>query len=126
MVVMLSHSPKFTSKDLFQNFMEINSRGPETFSFHNISPNIFLVFHRLAIHRLTSLGNQPFVKQISKTKSIYPVCNCKIYNYDEIIQSIQSDPLQITSRTVKKLILLFIPNIRQKNCINSYTILYQF
>jgi asparagine synthetase B (glutamine-hydrolysing) len=55
--------------------MEINPRGPEIFSFHKISPNIFLGFHRLAIHGLTSLGNQPFVKQISKTKSIYSVCN---------------------------------------------------
>ena len=94
----LSHSSKNTIK-LFQNFMEINPRGPETFSFHNISPNIFLGFHRLAIHGLTSLGNQPFVKQNpeSKTKSIYSVCNGEIYNYDEIIQSIQSDQLQSSS-----------------------------
>jgi asparagine synthase (glutamine-hydrolysing) len=110
-----SHISKNTQKK-FQSFMEINSRGPETFSFQKITQNIILGFHRLAIHGLTSLGNQPFVKQIFKTKSIYSVCNGEIYNYDEIIQSIQSDQLQSSSDCS------FLPSA-QKNCITIYTIL---
>ncbi len=51
--------------------MEIHPRGPETFSLHHILENIYLGFHRLAIHGLTSLVNQPFIKQVSPTKSIW-------------------------------------------------------
>jgi asparagine synthetase B (glutamine-hydrolysing) len=106
--------PNLLQNKYSKNFMEINPRGPETFSFQMISPNIFLGFHRLAIPGLRSLGNQPFIRQISKTKSIYSVCNGEI-NYNQIIQS---DPLQIPSWAVKKLILLFLPTISSKELYN--------
>ena len=82
---------------LFSAFMEINPRGPETLSFQYVSQNIFIGFHRLSIHCLTSMGNQPFVKQVSSHKTIYSICNGEIYNYDEIVKSIPSEQLQSTS-----------------------------
>jgi asparagine synthase (glutamine-hydrolysing) len=41
-------------------------------------------FHRLSIHCLSGLGNQPFVKSSITGKTIYSICNGEIYNYDTI------------------------------------------
>jgi hypothetical protein len=67
----ISLQPKNQKPSLYPSFMEIHPRGPETFTFQCILENIYLGFHRLAIHGLTSLGNQPFIKKLTPTKTIY-------------------------------------------------------
>jgi asparagine synthase (glutamine-hydrolysing) len=77
---------------LFESFMKIQGRGPESYSFNKLSNQLVLGFHRLAINGLSGSGNQPFIKEIynMKTKrkeTIYAICNGEIYNYREIIET---------------------------------------
>lgn len=73
---------------LFTSFMRIKGRGPESFTFSQLTNKVIVGFHRLAIHGLTGSGNQPFIKENNHTKeTIYCVCNGEIYNYQEIVSN---------------------------------------
>lgn len=63
----------------------VKVRGPDS---TNIlyETNYFFAFHRLAIHDLTSAGNQPFVFDLGKGRHFIYMCNGEIYNYDLLLQ----------------------------------------
>lgn len=68
-------------------YNNIKQRGPDKTNILKFNNNIF-VFHRLAIHDLSPLGDQPFifyVKDINGLKMYVLICNGEIYNYKELI-----------------------------------------
>jgi len=75
-------------KEDFKNYQEsfdsIKSRGPDTTCIKMINNNIY-GFHRLAIHDLSELGNQPFI-WYDEDKTIVLIVNGEIYNYKELIE----------------------------------------
>lgn len=62
---------------------KVQARGPDKSSLIKLE-KYYLAFHRLAIHDLSILGDQPFVFH-DKTSVIYLMCNGEIYNYQELI-----------------------------------------
>ena len=60
-------------------------RGPDHTTVYN-HPEFKMVFHRLAIHDLTSTGNQPFTEHITPEEEFVYMCNGEIYNYREIVK----------------------------------------
>ena len=75
-------------KEDFKNYQEsfdsIKYRGPDTTCIKIINNNIY-GFHRLAIHDLSVLGNQPFI-WYDEDKTIVLIVNGEIYNYKELIE----------------------------------------
>jgi len=67
-----------------ESFDSIKSRGPDTTCVKIINKNIY-GFHRLAIHDLSELGNQPFI-WYDEDKTIVLIVNGEIYNYKELIE----------------------------------------
>lgn len=65
-------------------FDSLKSRGPDKTSLLHIN-NIVSGFHRLAIHDLSPLGDQPFI-WYENNQLITLVCNGEIYNYKELIE----------------------------------------
>ena len=63
---------------VFKNFMNLNNRGPDSFSF-SYNKKYFLGFHRLSIMDLSNNGNQPFEYYIDNCKYTC-ICNGEIYN----------------------------------------------
>jgi asparagine synthase (glutamine-hydrolysing) len=83
----ISKNKKKEIHPIVSSFMTIESRGPETYSFHRVfdrTTAVYLGFHRLSIHGLSGSGNQPFIKDW-KDYTIYSICNGEIYNYEQII-----------------------------------------
>lgn len=71
-------------KSLYHLFESIKSRGPDKSTITHIN-NIVYGFHRLAIHDLTPLGDQPFI--FYKSGVVYLLeANGEIYNYKELIK----------------------------------------
>lgn len=66
-----------------EQFNSIKSRGPDKTNIMHFK-NIVYGFHRLAIHDLTPLGDQPFIFFIENKKYLLEV-NGEIYNYKELI-----------------------------------------
>ena len=69
---------------IFNNFMNLSKRGPDTFSF-KYNKNYFLGFHRLSIMDLSNKGNQPFEFDFNGYKYTC-ICNGEIYN-SEILKT---------------------------------------
>ncbi len=65
--------------ELLKSFNKINKRGPDNTS-SELSNNVFLGFHRLAINDITSAGNQPM-----NYKDYSLICNGEIFNHKKII-----------------------------------------
>jgi len=66
---------------LYKNANKIQHRGPDNTSFQWINENTFFMFHRLAIHGLDEISNQPI-----QIDSYSLICNGEIYNYRELIE----------------------------------------
>jgi asparagine synthase (glutamine-hydrolysing) len=86
----IQHEGQLPYSKLYNSFMTIQGRGPESFSFDKITDQLMLGFHRLAINGLSGSGNQPFIKErynvkTGRKETIYTVCNGEIYNYHEIL-----------------------------------------
>lgn len=77
---------------LYEAFLNISGRGPETSTFSQIHKDIVLGFHRLAINGISPLGNQPFIHKISPFRYIYTICNGEIYNYHHLINTYDLTP----------------------------------
>ncbi len=71
-----------------QSFDRLSQRGPDASSFQQITPEILLWFHRLALMDLSDDGMQPFVFH-DKDSTIYVTCNGEIYNAVELTQQYQ-------------------------------------
>jgi asparagine synthase (glutamine-hydrolysing) len=69
---------------LFQDFMNLKHRGPDSSHF-DIYNNVIVGFHRLAIVNNSFSGNQPFILS-DENRTIIFVANGEIYNYKEIIE----------------------------------------
>ena len=63
------------------SFEKGRGRGPEMSKLLNVSDNVTLGFHRLAINGLDDISNQPI-----ELHGIYLICNGEIYNYKELFQ----------------------------------------
>ena len=72
-------------KTLYNAFLEIVPRGPESSNFSKINDNLVLGFHRLAINGVNPLGNQPFIYLENGKQYVFSICNGEIYNYKSLI-----------------------------------------
>jgi asparagine synthase (glutamine-hydrolysing) len=72
-------------KYLYNAYLSIISRGPESSNFEKINDNIIMGFHRLAINGLNPLGNQPFIYFEDKKHYVFSICNGEIYNYEKLV-----------------------------------------
>ena len=59
----IQHEGEMPHAKLFNSFMTIRGRGPESYSFNKLTNQLVLGFHRLAINGLSGSGNQPFIKE---------------------------------------------------------------
>ena len=109
---------------LFQDFWNIQKRGPDYSSLQCISPyesnsfsSVWVGFHRLAIIDPSMKSNQPFVIK-EDDKTIVFICNGEIYNFKELIEKFQ---LKLTNKsdcmTIPELYLYFM---KTYNNINSF------
>jgi len=67
-------------------FDKTKPRGPDEskiVSIQNNETNIYIGFHRLAIHDLSHNGMQPFIIN-QQDRTIYVICNGEIYTYKEL------------------------------------------
>jgi asparagine synthase (glutamine-hydrolysing) len=64
-------------------YNSIKPRGPDKTNILNLNGNAY-VFHRLAIHDLSPLGDQPFIFYNNSCMYIL-ICNGEIYNYKELV-----------------------------------------
>lgn len=67
---------------LFNNFMNIKNRGPDTTSFQTIK-NVFVGFHRLAIIDPKFHANQPYIIEENERTIIF-ICNGEIYDFKDL------------------------------------------
>lgn len=67
------------TKDLYNGFQKIKSRGPDHSILTNMSDSVIFGFHRLAINDLSENGNQPLFLE---TMSL--ICNGEIYNHRKL------------------------------------------
>ena len=82
-VISAQNISKSQLKSWYHLFESIKSRGPDRSTITHIN-NIVYGFHRLAIHDLTLLGDQPFV--FVKSGIVYLLeVNGEIYNYKELV-----------------------------------------
>lgn len=83
-----SVKPTFKKEIVMQAFDKGVKRGPEYSELRQVDSNTTLGFHRLAINGLDQLSSQPM--QIGNTILI---CNGEIYNYKELYQDINIEPI---------------------------------
>jgi asparagine synthase (glutamine-hydrolysing) len=88
------HTIDSTFPDNFKNALDasqsLQCRGPDNTS-HHIGDKHLFAFHRLAIHDLSSSGEQPFIYHFPNGVCIELICNGEIYNYKELIQQFSFD-----------------------------------
>jgi len=73
-----------SNEELYNQFMNINNRGPDHSSFNQYSKNVFIGFHRLAIMGPSPVSNQPYVVELDNGETAIFVCNGEIYNYKKL------------------------------------------
>ncbi len=83
----LAQSDSSKLEDFKESFEKIHHRGPDHSSLVTLD-NALLGFHRLSIMDLSPLGNQPFYQEED-----YLICNGEIYNYQELIDEIDFNPV---------------------------------
>ena len=77
----------------YKKFNEIRPRGPDRFKLFNLeSINMLLGFHRLSIIDTSHKGDQPFL-HIENNRTVYTLCNGEIYNYKQLIDKHNLNPL---------------------------------
>jgi asparagine synthase (glutamine-hydrolysing) len=81
-----------SSSDETISNININENGPDTNASRGPDKKISVyrdgytfIFHRLAIHDLSPLGDQPFVYNFNDGYKIELMCNGEIYNYKDLI-----------------------------------------
>ena len=65
---------------IFNAYMRLRRRGPETSNYKQLNKNLRIGFHRLAINDKSHLGDQPFI-YVNGNETIYVICNGEIYNH---------------------------------------------
>ena len=82
-----SNNTNFTENDFNTNnkrMMSMSSRGPDRLC-EIKTEKYHMCFHRLAIHDLSPLGDQPFYIETNYGSKMHIMCNGEIYNYKELI-----------------------------------------
>ena len=99
-IKLLQNKNKIDFSKLYEDFMKLQTRGPDTSSFNIYNNNICIGFHRLAIMDLNFHANQPYILEdlgtnnvissVSQNKAlgrtIICICNGEIYNFKELDQ----------------------------------------
>ena len=83
-----SVKPIFKKEIVMQAFDKGIKRGPEYSELRQVDFNTTLGFHRLAINGLDQLSSQPM-----QIENIILICNGEIYNYKELYQDINVEPV---------------------------------
>lgn len=71
-----------------QSFKKGTHRGPDNTVFKNVMLKTYFGFHRLSINGLDDESNQPI-----KIGNITLICNGEIYNYKELYELIEEEPI---------------------------------
>ena len=74
---------KISYGKLYEDFMKLQSRGPDYTSFQIIKNRIAVGFHRLVIMDPNFHANQPYIIEDNE-RTIMFICNGEIYNYEEL------------------------------------------
>ena len=82
-IIGLNSITKTELKNVMNLYNSTKERGPDKSNLLHLSNHVF-GFHRLAIHDLSPLGDQPFIFRESN-KMYVLICNGEIYNYKELI-----------------------------------------
>jgi asparagine synthase (glutamine-hydrolysing) len=78
---------------LYKSFEMLKYRGPDRSRLITLSDkNIMLGFHRLSIMDTSTKGDQPFIIETSD-RVIYTLCNGEIYNFKELIEKYNFNPV---------------------------------
>jgi asparagine synthase (glutamine-hydrolysing) len=111
---------------LFNDFMQIKSRGPDMSSFQTIK-NLTVGFHRLAIMDPTFHANQPYIIEDGDRTIIF-VCNGEIYDFKDLI--INHDLLidnDSDCMTIPRLYLKYTKyNPNGRNHLNAFVELFKY
>ena len=78
--------------DTYSSFQALTHRGPDCSIFHTYG-NLQLGFHRLAIIDPQYASNQPFLLEDDQQTILF-ICNGEIYNYKEIVEQYELDPVR--------------------------------
>lgn len=82
-IIGLNSITKTDLKNVMNLYNSSKERGPDKSNLLHLSNHVF-GFHRLAIHDLSPLGDQPFIfRELNKMYVL--ICNGEIYNYKELI-----------------------------------------
>ena len=84
---LLNNRDTFNENQVNNAFMNGVNRGPEFSEITNLSKNLTLGFHRLAINGLNTTSNQPMW-----IDGICLICNGEIYNFKELFEMIKTEP----------------------------------
>ena len=87
---------------LIENGNKIQHRGPDNTTSQWINDHTFFMFHRLAIHGLDEISNQPI-----QIDSYFLLCNGEIYNYRELIEKYNLESEYKTNSDCEIIIHLF-------------------
>ena len=98
---LLNHQDYFPKNVIENEFNKGKNRGPEFSKLDYSYLKMVLGFHRLAINGLNNESNQPLV-----INDIVLICNGEIYNYKELYNSIDINP--ITESDCEVIIHLYI------------------
>ena len=78
---------------LYKSFEMLKNRGPDRSRLITLSDkNIMLGFHRLSIMDTSTKGDQPFIIE-TFDRVIYTLCNGEIYNFKELIEKYNFNPV---------------------------------
>lgn len=85
------HSNKLSSgfpdeSKLYNSFLKVKQRGPDSSRFLRIDDGYFLGYHRLNIMGKHD-GNQPFIIEM-EDRTIYCICNGEIYEHKDIAKNL--------------------------------------
>ena len=84
----INNNGLFKDDFIKSQFEKGKNRGPEFSTIEKFGYDIQVGFHRLAINGLNDLSNQPII-----INNIILVCNGEIYNYKELFQELNIEPL---------------------------------
>jgi asparagine synthase (glutamine-hydrolysing) len=74
-------------QNVIDSFNNGQNRGPEFSKLMNVSNQITIGFHRLAINGIDSISNQPFF-----INNVYLICNGEIYNHSSLFDILKIKP----------------------------------
>jgi asparagine synthase (glutamine-hydrolysing) len=84
--IKLLNKQKLNYSQLYNDFMNLQHRGPDLSNFQIFKDNICIGFHRLAIMDPAFHANQPYIIEDNERTIVF-ICNGEIYNFKELIKN---------------------------------------